>query len=495
MQQGVVAIAAVLIRTASQFTLGIVAAHELSTGEFGLFSIGTALLAIGVPLASAGMSNAALIVASRFRASSRRDTSEFADLRAVLWQAAVASMMSTLMVFAALFICFEVLFDASYGATLTVVAMLSTLLGLSPIEPLLFGVQGLGNILPKVLILHVWIPGFRLFVAVVGFALGWDLYSLGAAFLLTTLTLPIAAWMLLRRYEPAMLLVSRHDLWPRWGEIRQLLPISIPIMAIMGLTVALQHVDNIFVGALSDNHEAGLYGLSLRIALFLSVATLALTNLVNPKIAYHVSSANREELESTLNRSSGLYALLIAPLWVVMALEPTFIIELLVGVEYEGAAWPLRMLATGQLVFTTFNAFGWMLASSTFRTMDLLLLSVCLTVSVCANGYLDREWGALGASAANMTALTMLGALRVVVAIRVFALCGGPPLRMLGSLVVIICSVGFLVISGWGDCHRLLRLMTVEVGVVGLLIVVAGHDTRKWLVDFARGKLIRVTRS
>lgn len=428
--QSIIAIIAIIVRTSSNLVLGILLARELAPEQFGVFSIGASILAIVMPLVALGLENIMLITFSRYE----KVNSELLNKK--IYNAFLITVLTSLIVFVVLSILVGYLYQENLTYTIILISMFFTIIIFGPIEILTFAVQGLGNVRPKMISLHIILPLSRLVFIFLSLIFGLELLSLSIGYIISSLILLfVGLYYYLQQSELNFLRGYKFDI----AISKNLLKVSLPLLAVGGITYTIQNIDNILVGMIANEKEAGIFGTALKISMIISISSLAISNIVNPLISKFIE--NRQKLIDTIYNSTYMYTLVTVPIWIFIYLYANLIIDILVGPDYLNAVVPLKIMATSQLLFSLITSFSWFILSTKYRIIDISLIIICLLLSLLLNILLDRQFGSTGAALSNILSFSLLIVLRLFLVFKKLALDFKVFSKLLITVLLIIPSI------------------------------------------------------
>lgn len=203
---------------------------------------------------------------------------------------------------------------------------------------------------------------------------------------------------------------------------RELLSISAPMMASMLLTLALAQLDLFLFEALGDEHAVGHFAAAATTAHAVVLVQVTIIGLVAPLIG-PAMEAGKEASQALLRRVLR-----------IMFVSATTVMGLLLvvgeralglfGEGYEDVAPALKLLGVGYLVWAlAAPASVWLQYGGRGRAVTAISLTALLTDAVCNYWWIPR-YGATGAAAATMAAMSLGAAAIWVVLLRDRRLAG-----------------------------------------------------------------------
>ncbi|WP_290813402.1 polysaccharide biosynthesis C-terminal domain-containing protein [Halovivax sp.] len=188
------------------------------------------------------------------------------------------------------------------------------------------------------------------FVAVaIGFLLaGWHVTGVLVAFVLASVAVSVAGFVLLARNVSLRAAFSLPDAaFPRW----ELLSYNLLTILLMGATFSLYHVDIVLLQAFHGSRETGLYRASLQVAEFLWLVPIVIGTVFIHSLSELWSTGRDgliEEISARATRYTVVLTLLLA-IGVAALAEP--FVTLYFGREFAPSVGPLLVLLPGAVGF------------------------------------------------------------------------------------------------------------------------------------------------
>jgi O-antigen/teichoic acid export membrane protein len=193
---------------------------------------------------------------------------------------------------------------------------------------------------------------------------------------------------------------SLPGLWRERGhfDTRLLLRTGLPLLLASFGYLAMNWTDILVLGSYSDPSEVGIYGVARRITILTTTFILASVNSVTaPQFAALYSQGNRAEL-SRLARKCTLWMLLVTtPLILALLVFPEIALKPF-GTHFEQGAWPLRILALGQLVMVGVGPVECLLMMTGHERVLRNIIGASAIANVIGNLVLVPWYGAIGAA-------------------------------------------------------------------------------------------------
>jgi O-antigen/teichoic acid export membrane protein len=210
----------------------------------------------------------------------------------------------------------------------------------------------------------------------------------------TGLAFLLGAW-LLRRARPESVSVTEPEYQNKeWGT-------ALPPFIMLAMVSTLNGAIGILaLGWLGTDAEVGILSVAQSGAMLVAVSLTIVNVVIGPRI----TRAHRDDdwnLLQRLSRQSSRAALAVAlPIALPMIFLATPIINLVFGEAYQEAAWPLIILAIGQLINVAFGSVGLFLTMTGFERDTLRGQVIALVINAVAAIILIPPFGAVGAALA-----------------------------------------------------------------------------------------------
>jgi O-antigen/teichoic acid export membrane protein len=190
-----------------------------------------------------------------------------------------------------------------------------------------------------------------------------------------------------------------------------------PFLWIVGVNVALAHVDLILVGLLLGAAEAGVYRGAQQLALFAGYPLLALNVGLAPLIARLHAGGRRGALQVQVNFAARLTLAVGLPIAIVLLAFATTLLGLF-GPGFEAGAAALMLLTLGQLANAATGPAGTLLIMTNHEATAARLFGAGAAIHLVGNLLLIPRFGIAGAAAATAFALLAMNLLLVFAARR-----------------------------------------------------------------------------
>ncbi len=144
---------------------------------------------------------------------------------------------------------------------------------------------------------------------------------------------------------------SRRHSWFAWCLLPRHQVLNVSLLPFLGLVIVSQlniWLPQIYLGAVAQSSEVGIYNASFRIANLTSLALAGVNSVVFPRFAALYKQSEHERLQSLAQSSVWLMILACVPLLMLLLIFPSQILSLF-GSEFVQGSNALRIVSVGQL--------------------------------------------------------------------------------------------------------------------------------------------------
>lgn len=185
---------------------------------------------------------------------------------------------------------------------------------------------------------------------------------------------------------------------------KQWLRISIPLLALSGFQLTLNHADILLVGLLSSASNAGVYAVASRLSTLVDFGMYAIYASLAPRISESFHAQDRASLSSILWKG----VILVGPLTFVPAVAlligGTYLLALY-GSSYVTGYMSLSILALGRATATLFGALIPLLTMTNQERSAGVLFGITAILNIVLNLLLIPGLGIAGAALATSSSL------------------------------------------------------------------------------------------
>ena len=443
---GGIAFAGNVVDKGLRFPLEILLARVLGAGDYGSYALGHGLAIIGSELSMLGLPNGVVRFGALYKGAG-----DIRRVKGTLSSAFVISILSSVVAGGLLFVfansvseLFEmpemanVLRVFSFALPFYVVTeMASHAAGAFQAIKCQTAIKNICRPLANVMIvLLVFLLGFRLLGAVCGFVVSWAVSAIFGLYLL-------------KRIFPDIV----SGLRPSY-EVRKLLRFSVPVLFVAFAYVLLGHTDRIMLGYFRASEDLGIYSAAAIISQQAGVITYSFSYIFCPVISDLYNRRELEDLErlyKTVTRWVVSLNLVILLLLIIFSKQ----IMGIFGSEFTSGWLVLVVLASVHLIgYSVGGALvGYVLRMSGKQDIELINATVMLVSNIVLNFWLIPIYGILGAAIATGVSYAIINTARIV---EVYTLLGMHPYDtnyhkpfIAGFVVLSISALMFVWNIGW----------------------------------------------
>ena len=261
--------------------------------------------------------------------------------------------------------------------------------------------RGIRKPTPAILATYVFAPTARVAITMLLLVAGWRLWSIIVATSLSQVVTWLYIWQRARRHFPAM---SEQDAGG-WAESQAVLAFSWPMCVSLVVTAITKMTDVLVLGHYRPSSEVGQY---VAVQLLVSILTLfssALGQTLGSTVAAHFENNDNHKISATLQDNMILISLVAAPLFSVIIFWGDRI-DLILGKSFSVSWYVVLILAINQLVTAMFAFSGLALSMTGRQVSEAWILGGGLIASVALCALLVPSYGAPGAAAATLVAVS-----------------------------------------------------------------------------------------
>lgn len=199
-------------------------------------------------------------------------------------------------------------------------------------------------------------------------------------------------------------------IWRQQGtfDTRLLLRTSLPLLLVSFGYLAMNWTDILVLGSYADPSEVGFYGVARRLTILTTTFVMASVNSVaGPQFATLHAQHNDVALARLARQCT--FSMLAATLPVILALLifPEIVLGFF-GPQFEQGAWPLRILALGQLVMIAIGPVETLLIMTGHGQQMRNIIGATAIANVVGNLLLVPLYGAIGAACSTAFCLAAM---------------------------------------------------------------------------------------
>lgn len=260
-------------------------------------------------------------------------------------------------------------------------------------------------------------------------------------------------------------------------ELRKLLSFSAPLFFTQLLNRAEGQLGFLLLGVLATTGDVGVYRVSSRLILPMTLMFTALQSISASNIASLYSRGEMQEL-GHLYRTTTRWLLMVGmPFFLILVLIPKELLSLF-GTEFTVAAGVLRLIALAQLINLATGMGGLILQMTSYVTLNFVTAMTVVAAAFFLQLWLIPRYGLLGAAVADLTWVSIISLVQLLL---VFMLLRIHPVhRSLFKPLLAAIPPGFI-------CAWLLRFLSDDPIIRILTVVLTTgllYSGALWLLRF-----------
>lgn len=384
----------------------ILVARLFTPAKYGEVTMGLAIMTIGSTISLVGINQGVSRYLSR-----ADDDAERRGIWATgfLVSALISLVVTTAFLFGSGFIA-ELLFSQPESLSLlrlfVLCIPLTTLLTVG-----ISALRGMENTQYKLLVKNIFYPASRILLFVGFVFVGWEIQSIGYAYLVTAFLSLVATHLLLNRLYD---IVGRFTL-----QTRKLVSYSAPLVVTTLLAVLLTRTDTLMVGYFHSSEAVGIYNVAYPLSNSLLMVINAFGYLYFPLTSRLDSDDRRSDITQIYELTTKWGFFITLPAFLAFTVFPGDVIRIFFGESYTAGATALAILSIGFFTSAaagrnreTLSALGY--------TREILVVEVTtLGSNIVLNLFLIPAYGVFGAAVASCLSYVYRNlALNVILKIR-----------------------------------------------------------------------------
>jgi O-antigen/teichoic acid export membrane protein len=189
-------------------------------------------------------------------------------------------------------------------------------------------------------------------------------------------------------------------------EVVKWLKVSLPMMMMIGFHAVIGRMDVLLIGMLIGAKDAGVYNAASKTAFLVSFILLAVNSIAAPMISEYHNRKDQRELQKIVGYSTKLsfYPSIAFGLFLFGFSETVLS---LFGADFEGGAWPLRLLVLGYIANTSVGPAKYLVNLTGIQNKSVGVYGFCVVVNIFLNLMLIPKYGTIGAAIATVSSMVL----------------------------------------------------------------------------------------
>lgn len=377
---------------------------RIGTEEYGLLSLGFAVVGIVGTIALLGLNSGVLRYISYYRG--KKDNKKIKSIinSSLKISLPFGILLSILLFFSSEWISINIFNNPNLIPVLKIFSItipfyaggLIFLAALQAFKKIEY-VVGIKNVLENLI---------KVFGVVLAYFLGWELFR--AAIYSYTLAIVftfIVSWFFLKKKTFSILAKVKETKF----RTKELVSYSWPLMFTGILLMVLSWTDTLMIGYFKTASDVGIYNAALPTAALLSIVPLSFLGLFIPITTRLLARNKEKELEKVCKTTSKWIFFINLPVFLLFILFSKQILSILFGFEYAAGYLAMSILAVGYFSFSVFYLTIKIL--EVIKKTRLILINTLVTTAtnISLNLYLIPIYGIIGGAIATATSFILFG--------------------------------------------------------------------------------------
>ena len=179
--------------------------------------------------------------------------------------------------------------------------------------------------------------------------------------------------------------------------LKELLITANPMAWVAIVSIVMGFLETIILGVYASSEEVGLYSAALRLAMILSMVTLAFNSILSPKFAALYAKGEVEKMVYLARKSMFVMLLTSSPILIIYLFASEFVLGMF-GDEFVQAAVVLQILVIGQVINIAAGPVAAMLMMSGHAAVVSRIVMVALLFGIAIGMVLISQFGMIGAA-------------------------------------------------------------------------------------------------
>ena len=391
-----------ILGQAIQYLYAIIIARMLGGRSFGLLMLGLAIFNLSGVLCRLGLDGGVIRYISIYNGIGDKER-----IKGVIVQSLKYSFIISMLVSIILFLTAKPIFATFFdkpelGGIIKVLSISLPFLSLMTLA--LVATQGFKIMKYTVYGQHLFLPLSNLSLAVIFFSIGFELYGILTAHVISIFFASIVSICLLIKTFPPIMHTQAVP------ETKKLLRFSIPLLLALFLNLLIRWTDTLMLGYFRSPEEVGIYNAAMRTAWLTSVILVSSHAIFAPIISELHHKKEIKKLENLFKTVTKWTYTISCPMFFLVVFLSKEIMSVF-GQEFVAGWGSLIILAFALLVNSSAGAVGLLLTMS--GKQDLIMydsIGICL-LNIVLNYLLISPYGILGAAIASGISLIVFNLL------------------------------------------------------------------------------------
>ena len=261
----------------------------------------------------------------------------------------------------------------------------------------------------RVLVRECAEPLVRIISVLIFFFLGWKLYGVIGAYLVSVFSGLFLAFYYLRKIFPQ---ITDKKIIPV-SEAGTLLSFSWPLLLVQFFSLVMLWIDTLMLGFFRTPHEVGVFNAAQRTALLGSLIINSFNAIFAPIIADLYNRKKFKELSNNFKIVTKWIFTLGLPVFLVLVFFAKSILNVF-GADYAEGASSLIILSIGWIFYTAAGSVGKIIVMTGRQKLHFVNMGSILILDIILNSILIPKYGIIGAAFSTSLSITVLALVELI---------------------------------------------------------------------------------
>lgn len=473
----------IIIGMALGFLVRIVLARSLTQSEFGVYSLGLAIVNISVAISLFGLQDGISRQIGYYSQSDNRKIYQTIK-SSLIMVSLLSALISILLFLSSEVISQEIFHTKELYLPLKIYALAIPFLALTQLLLSIF--RGFGKVKENIYFSSITINSIFLCITILMIE-----YRVSFAYIILGYTVSsIITFVLMFAYcnfnKCEILYFSEHSIKEKTCH-KELLFFCLPLFAAYLLSQLMSWMDILILGYFTNTKSVGLYSLAIPVAQIISNLFYSSHFLVIPLVAQLYSQNRFKEIKENYKTITKWLLTALAPISIILMLFPEEILTFLYGSSSNGSAFVLQVFSLGYFIFAIVGPCGAVLLSlgKSRYLLETAMIGVIISalLNIILIPILDVR-GAAIASVFSLVAVHMMYFFKLYYSYAIHAFDKNY-LAFISSLILIILLIQRVLYYVIIDSISIIFIVSIPITAVCIIVLILTknfNDTDKEIV-------------
>ncbi|MBM56310.1 MAG: hypothetical protein CMB32_07115 [Euryarchaeota archaeon] len=192
-----------------------------------------------------------------------------------------------------------------------------------------------------------------------------------------------------------------------------ILAVAFPMLLHASMFMVMNWTDTLMIEYFYEETEVGIYRLAFKVAALITVAQYAINSIAAPMFSSFKTKGDINGLRKIVRNIGYLNLLISVPIFIVIQLFPSFILEFF-GEEFTGGTAPLIVLSIGSILNALCGPVMYLLSMTGFEKTARNIIVIASAFNIAMNLFLIPKFGILGAAYATSICTVLWNVMAVI---------------------------------------------------------------------------------